>query len=687
MQFYKRWIGLIAVLVLALAVPLVAQAARADDGAFKWEGLIETRPTGTFIGTWMIDGVSFDVTASTKIEEEYHPLDAGTCAKVTYNVVSGVNVATKLQDEGMSHCSSSGDDGEHMKLYARLDAAPPADIYDGTWLIGGKTYTSTASTSFEFDHGQPRAGSCVEIEFAPSTPTALRSLESESNYKCDTGGSGTFPPGQAHAQVYGVLDSFPIALVGTWVVDGVDYEADSRTRFDQEDGGFFPGVCVDVRYMMTGSTKMALEIEVTGAYHCGSGGSQVEEKMYGLLSAVPANYTTTATTTWTIGGADFLAHPTTKFKEKHGAFEANSCVKVEFYTNGGIKHATEIETEEPYKCNNNSYTNKVYGVTVTVPDGLYGSWVISSTNGISDTYQTGVYTKFESKGQPFAAGQCVKVKYYVDNGVNKAIKIEHESPGDCNGEGTPLPESSKIYALLDSYPGGTLGGMNLGVWVIGGQNFTADTFTRYEAEHGAFAPGICVEAKYYLDAGGNKVLLKVETENIEKCQQAGGGGSAVFEFKAYGAVEAFPSPYNNTPATWTIGGIDYDTTATTKFEQAHGPFAIGSFVEVKYVISGTTNVASSLETHVASSSGRDTVTGVLNSQSDLNGDGWLDWRVNGVNYLSDTAIDVDASLTGATTRTAGGQLVALNTYLGQDGNTYVTYATALKQIFLPLIFR
>ena len=113
---FKRWIGLLAILVMALATPLAVQAARADNGAFKWEGLIESRPTGTFVGTWMIDGVEFEVTTSTKIEEEYHPLEQGTCAKVKYNVVSGVNIATKLQDEDESHCSGTNNGGGEQQV-------------------------------------------------------------------------------------------------------------------------------------------------------------------------------------------------------------------------------------------------------------------------------------------------------------------------------------------------------------------------------------------------------------------------------------------------------------------------------------------------------------------------------------------------------------------------------------------
>ncbi len=693
MQQMQKWIGLIVVMIMALAVPLVAQADHGDDGAFDWKGTIDSRPAGV-AGTWVIDGRVFQATDSTQIEEEFHALTVGSCAKVNYNIDGTTNIAVKIQDEDASHCGNTGggggDDSEHVSLYARLDAPPPTDIHNGEWQIGGKVYTSDSNTAFDFSNGNPTTGTCVEIEYASATPTMLRALETESDYKCDSTGGDT-PPDQPMTQVYGVLDDFPAALVGTWVVSGTEYIADAGTRFEQEHGSFFNGVCVKVKFQTQNGENHATEIDVVEAYHCGSGGSEpVEEKLYALIDSVPASYTT-APATWTIGGAEFSSDPTTtEFKEEHGTFAAGVCAEVEFFTDNGTKVATKIATEEPYKCNTNTFTNKIYGKVVTAPDGLYGSWVISGTNTMTTTYNAGAYTTFEpNDSSAYPAGQCVKVVFFVENGVNKATKIEVENVDDCgghNGGGTPsLPGHSKVYALLESFPAG--GSMLLGgEWVIGGETYTANAQTEYRTEHGDFAVNACVKAKYYVDTNGDKILIEVETENPEKCQLPGSSDDA---FKGYGAIEAMPSVFNS-PGTWVISGVAYQTTATTQYEQEHGFFSMGAFVEVVYQLVGGIKTALKIETHVAPGAGLGDVTGSLDGRPDLNGDGWDDWQVDGQDYYSDHAIEVDASLLDSSTgrvSAPSGTRVALNTYLGIDGKTYVTSATAVHQIYLPLVLR
>ncbi len=692
MQQMRKWIGLMIIMVMALAAPLVAQADHGDDGAFDWKGTIDSRPAGV-AGTWVIGGREFQATASTQIEEEFHALDVGSCAKVNYNIDGTTNIAVKIQDEEASHCANGGggggDDGEHISLYARMDAAPPADIHNGEWHIGGSVYTSNNNTSFDFSNGNPTTGTCVEIEYDSATPTVLRSLGTEPDFKCDAG-NGT-PPDQPTTQVYGVLDEFPAALVGTWVVSGTAYIANTATRFEQEHGGFFNGVCVKVKFQTANGENLATEIDVAEAYHCGSGGSEpVEEKLYALIDTVPATYTTAAAT-WTIGGAEFSSNPaTTDFEEEHGTLAAGACAEVEFYTDNGAKIATKIATEEPYKCNTNTFTNKVYGKVVTAPDGLYGSWVISSTHAMTATYNAGSYTTFEpNDNSAYPAGQCVKVVFFVENGVNKAIKIEAENIDDCgghDGSGTPsLPEHSKVYALLESFPAG--GSMLLGgEWHIGGETYIANPQTEYRTEHGDFAVNACVKAKYYVDATGNKILIEVETENPEKCQSPGSSDDA---FKAYGAIEAMPGIFNS-PGTWVISGVTYQTTAATQYEQEHGFFTTGAFVEVIYHLVGGIKTALKIETHVAPHAGLGDVTGSLDGRPDINGDGWDDWQVDGQNYYSDHAIEVDASLLSNSTgriSAPNGTQVALNTYLGIDGKTYVTFATAVHQIYLPLVLR
>ena len=94
-------------------------------------------------------------------------------------------------------------------------------------------------------------GACVEVEYDPATNTAY---EIKTDDDCFGGGDD-----DQYSTVYGTVDSFPAGLIGDWTVAGVLYAADATTRFDQEDGAFANGGCVEVNYIA--ATLVAIEIE------------------------------------------------------------------------------------------------------------------------------------------------------------------------------------------------------------------------------------------------------------------------------------------------------------------------------------------------------------------------------------------------------------------------------------------
>lgn len=46
----------------------------------------------------------------------------------------------------------------------------------------------------------------------------------------------------------------------------------------------------------------------------------------------------------------------------------------------------------------------------------------------------------------------------------------------------------------------------------------------------------------------------------------------------YGIIESLP---NGSIGTWVVGGRSFEVTAKTKLEEDHGPFAVGSCVDVE----------------------------------------------------------------------------------------------------------
>jgi hypothetical protein len=681
----KRIMLCITVLTSALAALSLASfmpAATQASGNPQWTGLIDSRPSPGLTGTWGIGGLSFTATNTTVFDEVAHALNTNTCARVEYFTSSGVNIATQIQAKEAYECGTGGGEtGDHLKVYTwvnRLPSGFPTTL-TGDWVIGNITYTAVITTRFATDHGQFAVGQCAEVEFISNTDHTALEIGTESDYKC-TGFTG----GVILNQAYGVVNSFPAGLTGTWMISGIVYTATASTRFEQEHGPFFVGACVEVKF---DATRTAVEISREDAYKCGAGSgtitTTVKSKFFGLITTIPSG----TFGIWTIGGGPFIVTTTTELKTEHGPLVVGACAGVTYIVSGTNKLATEIESEELYQCNTSTFTNEVYGKIGNFPSGLFGTWIISTSVSMTDTYSAESFTQFQQAHGAFAAGACVKVKYFFENGVNRAVEIETEEANRCNGVGTPptLPAESKVFAAIDFFPPSPF----IGSWGIGGVVYSATVATQFTQSDGPYAVGACVKAKYSITQSV-RLLGKVETEDAYKCTLT--TTNPITAFKSYGVVESFPT---SLIGNWQISGITYTTNISTYFQQEHGFFAVGAFVEVKYVISDNVRTVLELETHVAPHAGLITVTGILEAH-DANDD-WSPWQVNGVTYQSDHAIEVGDSSSASRTTARGplrasggtpavGQLVVLNIYRS-NGVSFVTFAAAGNTVYLPLIMR
>lgn len=542
-----------------------------------------------------------------------------------------------------------GDDDNYVQAYGILQSFPAGLI--GNWVVDGTSYAADSGTQFDQEHGAFATGICVEVKYIPATGQALE-IEMEEAYKCSGGSSS------GNSEVKGILASFPVGLVGDWTVDGVTYTAGTGTQFEQEHGPFIVGGCVEVKY--DPATNAAVEIGTTNADDCAGAASPPELKFYGLIETIPAGNIGT----WTIGGVSFESSAATQLKQEHGVFASGVCAEVEYYDDGGINRATEIGTEDAYHCDAGAYTNKANGVIDSFPAALFGSWVI---DGITYVARVGT-TEFSQDDGAFAIGTCVSITYFTEGGINQATEIETQNGDDCSS-GTALPGTSKVYATIDSFPAAP----HVGAWEIGGVGYEATSATRFEEDDGSFGVGICVQAEYTV-VGSTNILSKVETEDANKCLGISGA-----EFSSYGVVETMPSSLDLT-GSWQISGIPFTADSSTQFSQEHGFFAIGAFVEVKYVVSGSTNIITEIETHVASGAGSDTSSGMLDAHD--GSDDWNDWVVDGTALTADPVIEVGVDMQSPLV----GNPVIFNSYQ-KNGIRYVTSISFANQMFLPLISR
>jgi hypothetical protein len=454
-------------------------------------------------------------------------------------------------------------------------------------------------------------------------------------------------------------------FVGTWTVRGHQFTATSDTLIKEELGALSVGACAEVKYISAGSTDTATKIERQLEVVCGGTGGGGEQTVYAFIETIPPS----TIGVWRIGGQSYTSTAGTLLRQEHGAFGVGVCAEVEFTSAAGSNTARSIATQEPYNCSNGTFLNRAVGTVGAFPAGLIGIWQIG---GVS--YAATSSTSFQQR-TPFAIGSCAKVAYFVLNGVNLAQEIESEGADDCTSAPPPAPNDlRKLYAPIEILPASPF----VGPWRIGGVDFAATAATRFEQASVPFAVGVCVEAKYVIDGSANR-LVAVESKPLTRCQAGG-----VLALRAYGPISSFPA---SLVGAWVVGGLSYQATASTTFEQRFGRFAAGAFVELRYRVEGANLIATHIETHVAPGDGRARTVGRLESRpSDDTGT----WVVGGESYTGDAAIEIELELSPSIAQAgpvADPLLVMVNSYQASDGTQYATAITVVRQLFLPAIQR
>jgi hypothetical protein len=476
------------------------------------------------------------------------------------------------------------------------------------------------------------------------------------------------PPG---SDIYGVVDSFPHELVGSWTVDHVVYTATHDTRFRMWAGPFYVGACVHVHFDPNGN--VASLIETTFHFKCSA---EANQYFLGIIDQAPASYTSTitetsgVTATWVISGIQFVSTPSTEFDSEHGPLAVGTCASVKYRQVNGVNVAGEISSEWMYRCLGPVAFNQAFGYVVSFPPDFNGAWVISDTAGMSLTFMTTpTSTLIVKNAHPLDIGTCVNVKYYTSQGVNNAVLVVPLDQHACQGRFTHFIPRSKIYATIDAMPTPT--GTLTGTWTLAGVNFTATQTTRFEQEEGQLSVGSCADGNY--DPTNGAMLLKqLESEEAEDCQAKDGSQ----RFTLFGSVEMMPT--GGYTGAWQVSGVTFQATPTTTVDLRHGDLIIGAYVKVNFTYDPGTGerTALSISTHVAPG------FGWINFHGHWGG--WIRRAsgdqviVDGKTYAADADISAPSSL-------QNGDPVWVNAYQDASGVTYVTQVSAGGQVYLPLL--
>lgn len=218
-------------------------------------GYVVTFPDDMY-GAWVISNtagasMTFMTTPSSQIDAHHYPLETGACVRVKYFNDQGVNYAATVKTSNPRHCQGSFNDFQPLsKIYAAVDAMPPAGVLTGTWMLAGVNFTATAETRIEEEEGPLAIGACAEAKYDPTNGAmALRKLEGEEAEDCqDRDGAPRF-------KLFGVVELMPTTgYTGTWEVSGVSFSVTPSTTVESRHGEFAIGAYVKVYFTYDSTT-------------------------------------------------------------------------------------------------------------------------------------------------------------------------------------------------------------------------------------------------------------------------------------------------------------------------------------------------------------------------------------------------------------------------------------------------
>ncbi len=549
---------------------------------------------------------------------------------------------------------SRGDDGEGQRLKGIVRALPETGLV-GAWTIGPETVQVNAATRFE--DGTPTLGSCVEVEFTVANGQKI-ALKVSLDDDC-----AAAPELQ---EVHASIESLPEGLVGTWRIGGQNYTATEATRFQQRDGAFAVGTCVEVAYVVRGESRLAISIKTDDSSMCNPGSATRETK--GIILSLPAG---DRLGTWKLLGPgaqqnDYVVNAQTRLVTDDGDFAVGVCVEVTFTVSGTTSTALSISTESLSDCRGSLPPDDRPGlarerglIEARPTEGLFGTWRIGGKDYTAR--ERPIATLFDRDYGDLTIGQCAEVAYVLESGNRIAARIASKPAYACR----PATEENVIFGLIRSLPSGT---NQQGTWVVGGLPFQVNAQTKLEG--GPFQVGQLVRVSFTRAADGTLTATKIEGRRAIGNVRVG---------KSYGRLASLPSTPDRI-GTWKIGDNDYSVTSRTRQRPEAGPFQTNACVEVHFMLENGTRTALRVATTEADDCERTPDDRPLNRSfgfvAQLPASGFVGtWTVGGNNFevRADTEIEQERGAIGV------GSFVAVS-YVMRDG---VKVAVKIRNLVPP----
>ncbi len=219
-------------------VTLTARRITVNPPEMRLRGEITVLPEGN-IGTWIIGGQPFEVTADTAISERGGPVVVGAWAQVSALEEGGVLLAQRIR---------------------AIDPLPDVEVLgaiqafdDGNWTVSGIDLAINDDTLIS---SEPRIGLLVNVTAALQTDNSLRALRIRVLWQ-EHGGS------QPPIMLTGIIEQMPPnGEVGNWIVNGINIVVSRNTLINQNNGMAVVGAQVQVSGQQADATIVAREIIV-----------------------------------------------------------------------------------------------------------------------------------------------------------------------------------------------------------------------------------------------------------------------------------------------------------------------------------------------------------------------------------------------------------------------------------------
>ena len=394
--------------------------APADGQTAELRGAVDSLPASGNVGDWMISGFTVRVSATTEVNSDAGPAEAGACVKAEGSLdEDGALLASEVRVLEQEGCAAPNE--SEVEFTGEIETLPNEGLA-GSWTVMGISVTVDASTELDLELGPAQPGVCVKVEGTADLGTVTARQIHVLGLDCGA-------PSADGITFQGQVQSIPAEdTSGVWRISGRTVLVDESTTVELDGRDPETGLCVEVEGSMTASGIVrASRVTLLSEGCAASPGPPELTQILGVIDSLPPG---TDFGQWVVGGTEVTVSAATELNDDSGGFQTGACVRVEGrqLPNGNVL-AREVATRLADDCGEEGNVVEFAGIVTAKPDdGQIGDWTISTQQvAVSED------TELDTTDGPLRLGACVEVSGTAqEDGSIVATRIDVESAsGAC----------------------------------------------------------------------------------------------------------------------------------------------------------------------------------------------------------------------------------------------------------------